>query len=151
MTTSTNSIVRLAAFLVLFAVTFATPAITSAQLLPCRCKTIGINVSEKVACAVTICVIVDEKGNTKCVDLKPGSSVDIPCPSYGMGIQLCNGEIAWVIGDGSESLARCTRVLQVAPKCCVQACFTRNEKTGCPEISIIPAMCLSRDCLKGIE
>lgn len=141
MTTSANIIARIAAFLFILAAVFGTTAY--AQDFPCNCKILKIAVTEKVACPVTICVQLFPDGRIKCETVNPGNSIDVPCSLHALGVQLCDGNISWVIRDGKPELGLCKAVGQIGPKCCARICRAVDEKTGCQMFSIQPALCLS--------
>lgn len=124
----------------------ATAATASAQIAPCVCSSIRIDIAKDVACKVTICYRVSPSGYTICEAVAPGGSLTIPCGDWQDAcISLCDGG-CYPLNDPAADVV-CTPTLQVGPVCCVRACLVRSPDEKCPHIEVTPvAFCLGQPC-----
>jgi hypothetical protein len=138
---------RLAVFMLVAVALWSMPGDLGAQVINCPCNHFTVKLDPAVACRVGICYQVSPLGPIVCSPVQPGDSLIIPCPVYAAGVRLCDGSIFYIFRNTPfPDIGACTRILQIAPGCCVRACRVKNDPAGCPVISVQPAPCPVPGC-----
>jgi hypothetical protein len=133
----------------LFAILLGAASHAIAKPLPedCVCDHITIHVAADLHCDVLICYQLSPEGPTFCNTLAPGSSIQIPCPTYAIGIRLCNGSMYWLLANGGSlpGMGFCSGTLAFANDCCGRIC-RMPDANGCPVFTISAAPCVVASC-----